>query len=498
MTWNELAAIWNYLDSMLKKKWICSSSSFAEASVLFVKKLNESLYLCVNYHDLNEITVKNNYSLFLLFKTLNHFAHARHFIKIDICNIYYCIQIRKSDEWKTTFHTRYNQFEYQMMLFELINASVIFQFYVNHTLKSFMNICCVIYLNDILVYFETKEQHWEHVCKILRMLLKYWLYIKLSKCTFNRSKVIFLKFMIKWKNIQMKQSCINAITSWSEFKFAKNILVFLRFVRFYQQFIKEFFQIVTLLTDLIKNAKKKMMHSLFAITSKARKAFERLKAVFINAFILKHYDWDANLCMKINASNRKVKDVLSQKSKTDQWHFIVYYSYKFKEAEVWWDMHNKELYAIVLNFKNWQHYLQNNKWFICVITDYNNLRYFMMTKKLNVRQMRWAEKLAAFDFYIKYHKDKLNSANASSRRLDIMKLNDSKKNNDYFLSTLQNKLCNQKCQSELLENEEVSIVIKLTVLMTQLNDIVIANTWVMCLNEKVLIRSCRILDIALS
>ncbi len=204
MTQDELAAIQDYLDSALKKKWIHSLSSSAEASVLFIKKLNESLCLCINYHDLNEITVKNNYSLSLLSEMLNRFAYAKHFIKIDICNIYHCIWICKSDEWKTTFHTCYNQFEYQMMLFELINASAIFQFYINHMLKSFMNICCIIYLNNILVYFETKEQHWKHVCKILRALLKYQLYIKLSKCTFNRSKVIFLKFMIKQRSIQMK------------------------------------------------------------------------------------------------------------------------------------------------------------------------------------------------------------------------------------------------------------------------------------------------------
>ena len=201
MIWDEFIAIWNYLDSALKKKWIHLSSSSVEASVLFVKKLNESLRLFMNYYDFNEITVKNNYSLSLLSETLNHFAHARHFIKIDICNIYHCIQICKSDKWKMIFHTCYDQFEYQMMLFELTNASAIFQFYVNHTLKLFINICCVIYLNDILVYFEMKEQHWEHVCKILHVLLKYWLYIKLSKCTFNRSKVIFLKFMIKRRDI---------------------------------------------------------------------------------------------------------------------------------------------------------------------------------------------------------------------------------------------------------------------------------------------------------
>ncbi len=108
-------------------------------------------------------------------------------------------------------------------------------------------------------------------------------------------------------------------------------------------------------------------------------------------------------------------------------------------------MHDKKLYAIILDFKNWWYYFQSSKRFICVITGHNNLHYFMMMKKFNVQQMRWTEKLAAFDFHIKYCKDKLNSVNASLRRLNIMKLNDSKKNNDYFLFTLQNKLCNQKC-----------------------------------------------------
>ncbi len=161
-------------------------------------------------------------------------------------------------------------------------------------------------------------------------------------------------------------------------------------------------------------------------------------------------------------------------------------------------MYDKELYAIVLDFKNWQHYLQNSKWFICVITDHNNFHYFMMTKKFNVWQMHWAEKLTAFDFHIEYHRDKLNSANVSLRRLDIMKLNDSKKNNDYFLFTLRNKLHNQKCQSELLKNEEVLIMIKLAALMMQLNDIVIANTWIMCSNKKILVKSCKILNTASS
>jgi len=158
---------------------------------------------------------------------------------------------------------------------------------------------------------------------------------KMSSFKNSDSEVIFLKFMIKQRSIQIKQFHINAIISWSDLKSVKNILIFLKFARFYQQFIKEFFQIIMLLTYLIKNAKKKMMHLLFTMTLKTRKVFKRLKAVFVNAFILKHYNWDANFCMKINVSNHEVEDVLSQKDKTDQWHLIIYYNYKFKEVEVW-------------------------------------------------------------------------------------------------------------------------------------------------------------------
>ena len=164
--------------------------------------------------------------------------------------------------------------------------------------------------------------------------------------------------------------------------------------------------------------------------------------MFITAFILKHYDWNAVLRMKTDTFNYKINNVFNQKSKNDQWHLITYFSYKFKKAKIRWDTHNKKLYVIVLRFKNWRHYLQDNKHLINVITDHNNLRYFITTKKLNARQVRWAEKLITFNFNIKYRRDKLNFADASLRKSDIIKSNDSEENNNKFLSTLRNKLRN--------------------------------------------------------
>ena len=168
--------------------------------------------------------------------------------------------------------------------------------------------------------------------------------------------------------------------------------------------------------------------------------------------------------MKIDAFNRGAEDVFNQKSNDGQWHLIAFMSYKFKETEKRWNMHDKKLYAIVLRFKNWRHYLQNNKHFIRVITNHNNFRYFMSTKKFNAKQIRWAEKLTAFDFIIEYRKKKLNFANAPSRRPDIMKFDDNENNNNDFLFILRNKLRNSKCQSKQTQIRDEFANIKLTTL----------------------------------
>ena len=172
-------------------------------------------------------------------------------------------------------------------------------------------------------------------------------------------------------------------------------------------------------------------------------------------------------------------------------------NYKFKKIEKWWDTHNKKLYAIILKFKNWRYYLQSNKHFIRVITNHNNFRYFMSTKKFNAKQIRWTKKLIAFDFIIEYRKKKLNLANASLKKFDIMKFDDNENNNDDFLFILRNKFCNSKCQSKQTQIRNEFVNIKLTALTTQLNDMIIADIWITRSNEKMFAKQHDILNFAL-
>ena len=498
MSHDELAAIREYLRDALEKNWIRPSSSQVGSPVLFVKKPDGSLRLCVDYRGVNEVTIKNNYPLPLLSETLERFAHAKHFTKIDIRNAYHRIRMRQGDEWKTAFRTRYGQFEYQVMPFGLANAPATFQGYVNKALKPYIDVCCVVYLDDVLVYSESEDLHWEHVRKVLRALLEHRLYAKLSKCAFNRSEVTFLGFVVTPRGIQMEQSRIEAITEWPEPESARDILVFLGFAGFYRRFVRGFSQLAAPLTDLTKGAKKGQARPPFVFGSQAREAFNTLKWVFTTAPILEHYDWEAALRMETDASQAGAGGVLSQMGKDGQWHPIAFFSYKFKGPETRWDVHDKELYAIVLGFKNWRHYLQGSKHPIRVITDHNNLRYFMSTKELNAKQIRWAEKLAAFDFIIEYRKGVLNPADAPSRRPDIIKPDGSEDNNDDFLPTLRNKLRSQEYQPDLQERTGVPATVKLAALTAQLGGMAVADTRVTGLDEKVLDRETRILDSAMS
>ena len=159
----ELTKLWRYLNNALNKSWIKFLISFVDISIFIVFKKDEGLRLCVNYRDLNAIIIKNCHFLLLITKTLNRLYEIKRFIKLNLKNVYHQVRIKKSDEWKTAFRTRYKYFEYQIISFDLINASIIFQIYINKALKRLIDIICVVYLNNILIFNEESTEHRRHM-----------------------------------------------------------------------------------------------------------------------------------------------------------------------------------------------------------------------------------------------------------------------------------------------------------------------------------------------
>ena len=147
----------------MKNDFISRSKLSVEALIIFIKKRNESLKLCVNYKELNAIVVKNKYFISLITNILNKFRKAKVFIKLNFRKVYNLLRIKKKNEWKIVFRMRYETFEYNVFFFEFSNEEVSFQSYIDRALTKFLNKFCICYLNDIFIYSENKKKLEKHV-----------------------------------------------------------------------------------------------------------------------------------------------------------------------------------------------------------------------------------------------------------------------------------------------------------------------------------------------
>ncbi len=236
----ELKILKNYIDEYMKKSFIIEFVSFAKILILFVKKTNDKLRLCVNYKELNEIIIKNRYSLFFINENLNKLFETKIFIKLNVKDVFHRIKVRKENEWKTTFKCRFDHYQYKMMLFELTNSLITFQVHINKTMHSYLDLLVLMYINDLLMFFSSTEKHIEHVKLMLQRLRKFNFYFKFNKCSFHVFHVNFLDFRMSLDEITMQTSKIVVIKNWSKFKFYKTVQIFIDFANFYKRFIHAF------------------------------------------------------------------------------------------------------------------------------------------------------------------------------------------------------------------------------------------------------------------
>src|SRR5258706_4117849 len=210
----ELEALHQWLDENLAKGFIRTSASSAGAPILFVKKKDGSLRLCVDYRDLNEKTIKNRYPLPLIQETLMQLSKAKWYTKLDIRGAYNLIRMKEGEEWKTAFRTRYGLFESLVMPFGLTNAPATFQTYINETLSSYLDRFCSAFLDDTIVYSETLEEHIVHVRQVLKRLSDAGLHLNPKKCEFHQIETTYLGLVIGRSGIRMQPEKVDAIRNW--------------------------------------------------------------------------------------------------------------------------------------------------------------------------------------------------------------------------------------------------------------------------------------------
>jgi len=206
---------------------------------MFVKKKDGKLRLCADYRALNEVTKKDRHPLPLISEALDRLGGAKYFTKLDIKDAYQNIRIKR-DEWKTTFSTKLGTYEYLVMPFGLCNALAAFQRWINKVLMEYIDMCCIIYLDDVLIYSNTLQQHHKDVSNILEAIRKSGMKVKPSKCEFHQSETEYLGFIIGQEGVKTDPVKTQAIWDWTTPEKIKEIQSFLGFCNFYRRFIEGF------------------------------------------------------------------------------------------------------------------------------------------------------------------------------------------------------------------------------------------------------------------
>ena len=186
-------------------------SSPYRAPVLFIKKKDGSLQLCVDFRRLNKITKKNWYPLPLISDLLDFLCKARIYTKINLQHVYHLVCIAEGDKWKTAFQTCYGAFEWSVMPFGLTNTLAAFQRFMNNVFSDLLNVCVVVYLDNILIYSNDITQHWSHVKEVLKRLWKAGLYAKAEKCKFHSDSVEYLGYVLSPSGLTMSNTKVKTI-----------------------------------------------------------------------------------------------------------------------------------------------------------------------------------------------------------------------------------------------------------------------------------------------
>ena len=391
----ELKELKVQLQELLDKGYIRPSISPWGAPVLFVKKKDGSVRLCIDYRELNKLTIKNRYPLPRIDDLFDQLQGAQVFSKIDLRSGYHQLKIKEGDIPKTAFRTRYGHYEFLVMSFGLTNAPATFMELMNRVFHDMLDTSVIVFIDDILVYSKDKDTHVRNLAAALQRLRQEKLYAKFSKCEFWLSEVAFLGHVVSGEGIKVDPSKIEAIVKWEAPKSVAEIRSFLGLAGYYRRFVEDYSRIAVPLTSLTKKGEK------FIWTDKCENSFQTLKNKLISAPILTIPIPGQPFVLYTDASGLGLGCVLMQGEQV-----IAYASRQLKPHEKNYPTHDLELAAVVHAVKIWRHYLYGEKFQIK--SDHKSLTHLFNQKELNMRQRRWLELLKDYDCDIQYHPGKAN------------------------------------------------------------------------------------------
>jgi len=386
----EQAELDAFLEENLCTRQIRPSKSPIAAPVFFIKKKDSSFRLVQDYRALNTVTIKNRYPLPLISELVFQLCGAKYFTKLDVHWGFNNVRIKPGDEWKAAFCTNHGLFKPLVMFFRMTNSPATFQTMMNDIFQTVIaEGIIVVYLNNILIFTKTEEEHERAVQRVLEILAEHKLFLRPEKCEFHQKQIEYLELVILENKVAMDPVKVAGVCDWPTPENRTDVQAFIGFVNFYHCFIRDFSTIARPLFDLTRSNKA------WSWDTKEREAFECLKMAVTTALVLVSPQDSEPFRIEADSSDFASRAVFSQQlPREEKWHPVAFYSKSLSLVEQNYEIHNKEMLTIICTLEEWRHFLEGARHPVEIWTDYKNLEYFMTAKKLNRHQARWSLYLA--------------------------------------------------------------------------------------------------------
>ena len=298
--------------------------------------------MCIDYRQLNRVTIRNQHPLPHIDELFDQLQGSRVYSKIDLRSCYHQLKVRENDVSNTTFRTRYGHYEFLVMPFGLTNALDTFMDLMNRVFSPYLDKFVIVFIDDILVYSGSQEEHAEHLREVLQILRERQLYAKFSKFQFWLDKVAFLGHVISAEDISVDRQKIEAIVNWKPPMNVSEVRSFLGLAGYYRKFVEGFSKIATPLTNLLKKDQK------FEWSDTCQHSFEELRQRLTTAPVLALPSGKDGYVVYNDASKQGLGCVLMQNGRV-----ITFASRQLNKHEQNYPAHDLELAAVVFTLKIW-------------------------------------------------------------------------------------------------------------------------------------------------
>lgn len=400
----EMREIEERIKYLLAKGLIQPSSSPYGAPVLFAKKKDGGLRMCIDYRLLNKQTVRNSYTLPRIDDLLDRLQGAQYFTSLDMMDAYYQIPLHPDDIPSTAFNTPIGHYEFRVLSFGLANAPAIFQAEMNKLFADCRKFV-MVYLDDICIFSRTQEEHLKHLDTVLGIIAKAGKYLKLKKCRFMHQDLAYLGHIVDAHGVHPDPSKVKAVQDWPRPRNVKDVRQFLGLANYFRRFIHKYANIASPLYRLTQNDAKWQWRD-----EVEQQAFTELKQALVSAPVLALPDFTKPFEVIVDASNFAIGGVLLQDGRP-----VAFESCKLSSAEMNYTTTEREMLAVVHCCKIWRCYLEGAVGELTVHTDHVSNTYFSTQTMLSQRQARWSEFLSRFKINIKYKPGAQNVADPLSR-----------------------------------------------------------------------------------